>query len=410
MLALQLVEMLLFVLLLPLSCVTFFSEKLRGVRTAVYSAAATVLALVLCFVFEADGALLFAFYTLSSLVFGIFLLDMGKKHTLYSLVLNVLSVCAFRFFVNAAAQHEAFIFGVVISTAFTAILLALVHNEKNINIASNEKIKVSLVTLLLVCTFALAVLPVGKMVQNILLGVAFMVGFFVLLSSFKSEDEEERQNKQLAQYQENLSEIYDMMRLFRHDYKNIVVAMKGCLKDKAYDEMQEILSSVGVELDDLNIRQQMSVVAQLEDAAVKWLLTSKLSAAQKYGINISLVVSRQMDYGKLKKHEFNSILGNLLDNAIEAAKDSERKMLKVAVFNKNGDTIVSVKNTYSKRPVLANIFKSGYSEKEGHTGLGLYSVKKIVDAHDEVLMDVRIQDEYFTVDINISNAHGLPKV
>ena len=219
---------------------------------------------------------------------------------------------------------------------------------------------------------------------------AFLAGLGVLPTSENKNDDSEN--------------VYDKARILKHDLKNMMFGIKGSLKENNYDELEKLLEELEKTTNDVNFKQQAAIVSQLEDPAVKWLIADKLMEAQKRGINTSLVVSKQINFGRMKRSEFTSVLGNLLDNAVEAASESENKLLKIAVFNKNGDTIISVKNTFGNKPVISKIFEKGYSEKQGHTGLGLYSVKKMVHGYPEILLDIRIQNNYFTVDMNISGS------
>ena len=235
----------------------------------------------------------------------------------------------------------------------------------------------------------------------IVLGISCLAA--AMLKATKIKERNLNQKEEILQYQNNLTEIYDMMRIFRHDYKNTIVALKGCYDDCDYEKIGDILNSITKDFEKIDNYHQMNAVSQIEDTALKWLLISKLSVAQKQGIATSLLISNKLSYGKLKPHEFNSIIGNLLDNAIEAAVESDKKQIKIGLLAKEGDMVVSIKNTYKNKPSTTDIYKKGHTGKHGHSGYGLYGVKKIIDKHDEVLIDIRVTDEYFSVDINISN-------
>lgn len=230
--------------------------------------------------------------------------------------------------------------------------------------------------------------------------VLLVVGFLLMMLHVRKRSM--MQQKEILQYQDNLEEIYDMMHIFRHDYKNTIIALKGSYEERDYEKIGEILSAISADFEKIDYKHQMGIVSQIEDAALKWLLISKMSAAQSKNIILSLIVSKDIRYGRIKTYEFNNIIGNLLDNAIEAAEESEKRQVKIALLNKNGDTIISVKNTYHHKPALSELYKKGYTNKDGHSGYGLYHIKKMIDRYNEVLMDVRITDVYFMVDINIS--------
>ncbi|MES8989573.1 ATP-binding protein, partial [Oliverpabstia intestinalis] len=95
------------------------------------------------------------------------------------------------------------------------------------------------------------------------------------------------------------------------------------------------------------------------------------------------------------------ILGNLLDNAIEAAENSENKEIDVRIVYVKNKLKITVKNYYTgkiKKDTGGN-FISTKSDTKNH-GIGLQSVTRIVDAYGGV-MEVRTDHSVFQVDIII---------
>ncbi len=87
------------------------------------------------------------------------------------------------------------------------------------------------------------------------------------------------------------------------------------------------------------------------------------------------------------KHSFdiNVLLGNLLENAIEAAKQSDQKYLSVNIALKRGVLKVQIENSFSNIDMLhkedaGKVFLSTKRDKEKH-GIGLKNVKKIIESH-----------------------------
>lgn len=82
--------------------------------------------------------------------------------------------------------------------------------------------------------------------------------------------------------------------------------------------------------------------------------------------------------------EFSSILGNLIDNAIEATEAWGLKEKKVSVVlnDTNEEKYIEVSNTGNPIPfsLIPNLFSRGYTSKQNkkNHGFGLYNVKKIV--------------------------------
>ena len=93
---------------------------------------------------------------------------------------------------------------------------------------------------------------------------------------------------------------------------------------------------------------------------------------------------------KISPYEFCRILGILLDNAIEAAKECEEKVINVRFIKdfKVNRELVIIENSYKKVDLdIEKIFEKGYStkkeEKDNH-GLGLWTVRKILNQTDNL--------------------------
>ena len=76
---------------------------------------------------------------------------------------------------------------------------------------------------------------------------------------------------------------------------------------------------------------------------------------------------------------FNVILGNLLDNAIEAAQNSKEKYLGIDIRTKRGLLFITIENSYDGSIQLhKNEIVTSRKNKESH-GIGLKNVKMIVE-------------------------------
>ena len=107
---------------------------------------------------------------------------------------------------------------------------------------------------------------------------------------------------------------------------------------------------------------------------------------------------------KMKIYEFARILGILLDNAIEASEECDNKIINIVFrddFRKHRQ-LISIENTYKNKNVdTVKIFGKGVSEKENHTGLGLWEVNKILKSNTNVSIFTTKSDKYFCQQLEI---------
>ena len=103
-------------------------------------------------------------------------------------------------------------------------------------------------------------------------------------------------------------------------------------------------------------------------------------------------------------YEFTRILGILLDNAIEASATSNEKIINLTFRNdiRTSRQLVIIENTYSNKDVnTENIFEKGISSKDNHTGLGLWTVKKILSKNHNVNLSTSKDNKFFSQQLEI---------
>lgn len=106
----------------------------------------------------------------------------------------------------------------------------------------------------------------------------------------------------------------------------------------------------------------------------------------------------------MKIYEFARILGILLDNAIEASKECEEKIINIAFRNdtKNNRQLITVENTYKNKDIDINrIFRKGITGKENHSGLGLWEVHNIVKKNSNVNLSTTKTDKFFSQQLEL---------
>lgn len=99
----------------------------------------------------------------------------------------------------------------------------------------------------------------------------------------------------------------------------------------------------------------------------------------------------------IKEYDFFAVLGNLLDNAIDAAAkcDEGRRSVELKLYRANNITVLSLKNSYSSEPKKKGKFLSA---KEGRSMDGELKCKRIVE-RNQGRMDISYGDGIFTVQV-----------
>ncbi|MCM1535858.1 MAG: ATP-binding protein [Clostridium sp.] len=94
--------------------------------------------------------------------------------------------------------------------------------------------------------------------------------------------------------------------------------------------------------------------------------------------------------------DINVILGNLLENSIEAARQTEEKRLDVNIELKQGVLRVQVENSYQGKLEKRHQKLLTTKSEKGFHGIGLTNVRKIVEKYNGI-MDIYTENNIFGV-------------
>ncbi|RZB16582.1 sensor histidine kinase [Streptomyces sp. F001] len=132
------------------------------------------------------------------------------------------------------------------------------------------------------------------------------------------------------------------------------------------------------------------VVAAVGEPVLAALLLGKTAQANEHGVELVVTQDSRLDDGLLPKslpaRDLVTILGNLIDNAVDAAQGSVPARVTVSAVAENGELVLRVSDTGAGvDPEHAEaVFQRGFSTKPagpGGRGLGLALVRQAVHRH-----------------------------
>lgn len=222
--------------------------------------------------------------------------------------------------------------------------------------------------------------------------LSLVLYFFVSMRLIYRIDELEKNNvtiHNLEIYNETLLYMYDNIRGFRHDFGNFVQALDGYVKTNNMDGIRQMCKSVLKDCSDVN---KMGVLDPniINNPAIYSIVTNKYYKALNENIEMNVDVLIDLQNINMSIYEFCKILGILLDNAIEAAKECEEKIVNVS-FTKDSNVkrnLIIIENSYNKVDIdIDKIFEKGYTTKKTEVekhGLGLWTVRNILSKNDNL--------------------------
>ena len=203
-------------------------------------------------------------------------------------------------------------------------------------------------------------------------------------------------------YINTLNDSIDGMRGFKHDYNNTVQAIGGYLSLNNIDGLKKYYQQM--QADSRVVNNFFPLNSYVKDnPAIYGLLLSKLSYAELNNIQFVINITTKIDIGNVKVFDFCKIFGILLDNALEAAVDSSKNYIELFISKRNSlnGIIIEILNSYQGEINTEVIFDNGFTTKEGHSGFGLWEVKKILSKYKNCCIKTYASNDIFTQQIVI---------
>lgn len=192
----------------------------------------------------------------------------------------------------------------------------------------------------------------------------------------------------LANYTSELEVMYDDLRRFRHDYKNILISLSSALSDNNIDYAKQSIQQL-TQSSSRIVDMPTSVFGALQnitDLEVKSAVYQKLSDAIKDGLHPRLEVVRPLDLTTTLQPLDAAIL---LDNAIRAAQSSKQKKVSLSLFENENAQFIIVGNSTKKTQVgLNKLAELEHSISIGSSHhLGLRNLKIILGHYPNAVND-----------------------
>lgn len=262
---------------------------------------------------------------------------------------------------------------------------------------------VQLMALLNIVFFASQTNTFSERYLNLFIAVFSLIVVFITVLSMVAIKrisvliEKESEAKNAAETIRQLDKLIQAIRKTRHDYYHHVQTIYGLLEVNAYEMARDYIQKMH-----LNIITPAQLV-KTDNPGITALLYAKAGLAEARGLNFDVQVDCSLKEIPLTTLEMNSILGNLLDNAMEAAAEKrEEETVRLEISTEPGEYQFIVANTGNPIPqeTMNQIFNSNFTTKGQNRGLGLAIVKEITEKYSGTIEVHSTKDEtVFTISI-----------
>ena len=215
----------------------------------------------------------------------------------------------------------------------------------------------------------------------------------------KNIDLESKYNEIFDEYKNNknelkgMEEIHENTRRLKHDMRNHIMVIASYLNNNEVDDAKEYLSVV---LDKLN---KVYSYISTGTSVMNYIINMKLEGAQKENINFKAEIEN-LEFKKMGSVDFSALLGNILDNSIEASRKEENPFIEVTIKRKRNYDTILVKNHISSSVLKSNKFLETSKNDSDNHGIGMKQIKEITEKYDGIL-DIYEENEMFCVNVMI---------
>lgn len=270
--------------------------------------------------------------------------------------------------------------------------------EKSINDKRNKTLsKIYWITLIMIPTVSILIIHCiyvlsdeKKINNNWLVAVAIISVLFInilfyylydkLIDASESKLENALLSKQIDYYTTQYSQIesnWKESQRLRHDLKHNLINIQSKFSEVSACNTNSIKSEFFKLIDEIDLHE---MIIYSGNAAIDTILNHEINVAKKKNIEIDIKVNISGDMN-VEGKSLCIVLGNALDNAIEACEYLEEKLRKISIkiFEEKGNMYINISNSYLGKINFKDSFPVSIKRDKAAHGIGLRSINKMVN-------------------------------
>ncbi len=197
---------------------------------------------------------------------------------------------------------------------------------------------------------------------------------------------------------ERLESIVEGLKKFKHSYDNTLASIEGFT-------IREDMQGLKLYLEEIIAEKSKNEAVNyfklnfIDNPAITGLIISKMIYAEKLDVQFVLKVRTNAAGIAIKLSHLCEILGILLDNAIEAAAESEAKKVALKMEESEEAFAFEISNSTDDPPDQSKIWEKGWTTKSESHGYGLWMAKDILSKYDNVLLNTDVEEHSFSQEL-----------
>ena len=216
-----------------------------------------------------------------------------------------------------------------------------------------------------------------------ILNITFGVIFFRIKSR-----EQDAKNQTL--YNKSLEAVNNELKDIKQNFDHSIISIYNLTKNGHHEKLKELITETKSEYI-LFRKANIYMCEGIQNAGILGLIITKLDHMKSIGLDAKLMVHNEIIDIDMKIHHLCEILGIILDNAIEAAIDTEEKHINLVISNDKDNISFIVENSTNNHFDIVKAFNLGWSTKGNQRGMGLWIAKSIINKYKNVMLNTTIE-------------------
>ena len=291
-------------------------------------------------------------------------------------------------------------------------MLKIIINKK---LETNTKIIVcSILTIISILVFFYSLIKEFRLSNDIYLYLGVIVVLISLIFSLikQTNDNYKITNEydKLLEFMTTYENEIENQRILRHEVKNEFRTIRAKICDNQENkEIIEYIDEIVKDKYEVN-KEKYAKFGYLPPNGIKGLFYFKTQEAEKRKINVAINISKKVKYSIIynlnikQQRDFGRIIGVILDNAIEASTETNKKQLGIEAYvNLEAEFKLIISNTFNNKIEENKIGKERFSTKGKNRGHGLLLVKQLIEKNNIFELKTEIKEDLYIQTITVKN-------
>lgn len=221
-------------------------------------------------------------------------------------------------------------------------------------------------------------MAVSKMAIPLINMLILVITILNILSLRQLEEDAENRSqiKLLKNHVQEIERLNMILQFNKHEYSRHIETIQSMAYMDKNVELKEYIDGL--------VRQYRHCEEMINTghSVINSLVNTKRNTAEANKIDFAVAVKCDLSHVNIPPGDLSTILGNLIDNALEAALEDKKPRVGIEFKHDKGFYIFYISNNGAVISDTKKIFEFGYSTKGSMArGYGLYLVKKLLDQY-----------------------------